>query len=242
MAIPLAGLQKVSLIDYPGHICAIAFLQGCNMRCPYCHNAVLVPCEYEAQEVYQQRQETLLAYLAKNKGLIEGLCITGGEPTLFNELPSFIEAVKDLGFKVKLDTNGTNPEQFKKLLDKRLLDYIAMDIKTSLSNYDRVGITSELLIERIKQSIELIKTSDLEYEFRTTLEPNTVKKEDIELMGQDIKGAKKWIFQAYRPDIVLKREDVSSYSYSPQEAEDMLEIARQFVEFASLRGYAVAVH
>ncbi len=241
MRIPIAGFQKVSLIDYPSHISAIVFLQGCNMRCPYCHNAVLVPSPSETDEVYQQRQEALLSYLEERKDVLEGVCITGGEPTMSVELPVFIKALKRIGYKIKLDTNGTNPEMLLPLFTDRLVDYVAMDIKTSFERYALVGITSQTLIDNIKKSILLIKEHSPDYEFRTTLEPNTVSLTDISSMGAFIKGARRWALQAYRPDVVLDESRCSKRTYSPQEAMEFSEKAGSFAKEVILRGYGVAV-
>lgn len=169
MAFPIAGLQKTTLLDYPGILASTIFLGGCNFRCIFCHNSQMLSTD----QLYSAfSEDELFEHLNKRKNILKGVCITGGEPTLYAELPSFIQKIKKLGFLVKLDTNGTNPTMLRTLLDAHLLDYIAMDIKADEANYAAcAGISTsfETMLTNIKDSITLIKQSDIAYEFRTTV-------------------------------------------------------------------------
>lgn len=172
----IGGLQKVSLIDYPGEVSSVIFTRGCNMRCIYCHNAHLVLPEHYAAPM---DKEDILSFLYSRKHKIKAVVISGGEPTLHRDLPEFIESIKQLGYKIKLDTNGTNPDMLKNLLDKNMLDFVAMDIKAPLEKYPSIcGI--EVDLRAVVKSIEIIKESGIKYEFRTTILKNIHTKEDID--------------------------------------------------------------
>ncbi|MBR2386976.1 anaerobic ribonucleoside-triphosphate reductase activating protein, partial [bacterium] len=160
----IGGVEKTSLIDYPEKLTAVVFTIGCNFRCGYCHNPELIKLKEDSKIL---DEEDFFAYLEKRKGLLDAVTITGGEPTLQNDLADFIKRVKDMGFLVKLDTNGCSPEILEKLINEKLLDYIAMDIKNSIDNYNKVvrNFTDK---EKILKSINLIMNSGVDYEFRTT--------------------------------------------------------------------------
>lgn len=188
------GLQELTLIDYPGKIAATVFTIGCNLRCYYCHNAELVlPEKIKKQPIITEG--SVLEFLKSRVNLLQGLCITGGEPTLQNDLPRFAKAVKDLGFLVKLDTNGTNPEMLRLMVTNRLVDYIAMDVKASLGRYEEVT-GAAIDIDRLKDSIDFIKQSGVEYEFRTTVAPG-ITKEDILEIANLISGADNYYLQTF---------------------------------------------
>ncbi|MBP7563983.1 MAG: anaerobic ribonucleoside-triphosphate reductase activating protein [Candidatus Cloacimonetes bacterium] len=174
-SLKIAGFQKFSLIDYPGYISAIIFTQGCNFRCPWCHNAELV-----LPEQYEKDLEipSILSFLQKRAGKLDAVTITGGEPTLHPDLPAFIQTIKSMGYKIKLDSNGSNPEMLKRIIDKGLVDYLAMDIKAPLEKY-AVLTACPINTEHIIQSINLIKHSGLDYEFRTTFIPDLMEESDI---------------------------------------------------------------
>ncbi len=159
----ISGFQKLTLLDYPDKTACIVFTQGCNFKCSYCHNSELISCcEGKISE------STIFDYLDKRKKLLDGVVISGGEPTIQADLVHFIEIIKEKGFSVKLDTNGTNPSILQELLDKHLVDYIAMDIKTIFNEYENIT-KCKVHIENIKRSVELIKNSGIDYEFRTTI-------------------------------------------------------------------------
>lgn len=159
------GMQKLTLLDYPGNVACLIFTQGCNFRCPFCHNSGLLDMNNNCEKIDEKE---VFKYLEKRKGLLDGVCISGGEPLLQKDIEYFIRKVKDLGYKVKLDTNGTSPKKLKQLIEEGLIDYVAMDIKNDFLNYDKTaGMCTN--IDNIKKSIEIIENSNIEYEFRTTI-------------------------------------------------------------------------
>jgi len=166
----IGGLQKLTLIDYPGHLAATVFLIGCNFRCGFCYSSELVlPEKIKNQPVFPEKD--FFSFLKQRKGLLEGVVICGGEPTINNDLPSFIKQIKKLGFLVKLDTNGSNPKMLKSLIDKKLLDYVAMDIKAPKEKYSQIagisGVLKTNIIKKVEKSIHILKESGINYEFRT---------------------------------------------------------------------------
>ncbi len=194
----ISGLQKLTLIDYPNKIACTIFLFGCNFRCGFCHNPNLVIPEKENKPILK---EEVLDFLKKRKPYLDGVCITGGEPLINNSLPGFIEQIKKLGYSVKIDTNGTNPEMISELIERKLVDYIAMDIKTYKEDYYTL-INSETDMEKIEKSIKIIVGSNIDYEFRTTCILGYHPKEAIEKMGQWIvvltgKKPKKYFIQNF---------------------------------------------
>ncbi|NMB92316.1 MAG: anaerobic ribonucleoside-triphosphate reductase activating protein [Parcubacteria group bacterium] len=190
------GLQKTTLVDYPGKVAATVFTVGCNFYCPYCHNPELVLPEL-IQKHPQISEEEVINFLTKRKGLLEGLCITGGEPTLHSDLISFLEKVKSLDYFIKLDSNGSQPKVLKEIIEKKLVDYLAMDIKTSLEKYHLVTL-NQVPKENIQESISLIKNSGFDYEFRTTVAPEIVTEEDIWSIVDLIKPARAYFLQTFK--------------------------------------------
>lgn len=160
----IAGLQKMTLLDFPGKVACTVFLGGCNFRCPFCHNSELIPGGEPIMT-----QEELLAFLEKRKGLLDGVCITGGEPTLHPDLPQLLEAIKGMGYAVKLDTNGYRPEVLKALLDAQLADYVAMDVKSDPEGYAQVAGVPGLALSKIEESLKILLSDRVDYELRTTL-------------------------------------------------------------------------
>jgi len=192
----IKGLQKTSLVDFPPYVSCTIFISTCNLRCGFCYNKELV---MDSSDLKEYSEDEILKFLDKRKNVLDGVCITGGEPLLYKNLRVFITKVKEKGFKVKLDTNGTNPERLKELIDARLLDYIAMDVKNSLEMYDETaGCKAD--INAIKRSIEIIKNSGVNYEFRTTVVPGLHTKEDMKKIGELLKGSEKFAIQNFRPD------------------------------------------
>jgi pyruvate formate lyase activating enzyme len=169
------GFEGVSLVDYPGKVCAIVFTSPCNFKCPFCHNPLLIPVNKDVKNV-----DDILNDLSDRSDFIEGVTITGGEPTLQPDLAEFAAALKSLKLLVKLDTNGYRPQSIKELLDKKLVDYIAMDIKTSFEKYP-AACGTKVDISKIKESIAVIMSSGIDYEFRTTVVPGLVDREDAEI-------------------------------------------------------------
>ena len=191
----IGGFQKFSLIDYPGKISVVVFVQGCNFRCPYCHNRDLVLPEYFSPEIPETE---VLEFLADRKGKLQGVVITGGEPTIFPDLPEFLKKIKNLGFFIKLDTNGSNPNMLEFLINESLIDYIAMDIKAPLEKYPEITnfqISKDALI----RSIEIITSSGILYEFRTTIIKDVLNQIDILKISNLIKGSKRYALQNFHP-------------------------------------------
>ncbi|MEA3490235.1 MAG: anaerobic ribonucleoside-triphosphate reductase activating protein [Candidatus Omnitrophota bacterium] len=228
----IAGLQKVSMVDYPGYICATVFTQGCNFRCGFCHNRDLITTEkdpgFSKQEIFE--------YFNSRKTMIEGVCITGGEPTLWPDLPDFARKVKETGLKFKLDTNGSNPQMIGQLLQEGLLDYIAMDVKTSFPKY-HLFKAPENIENSLAQSIKKIISSQIPYEFRTTCVPGLVTEEDIYFIAKMIKGANKHCLQQFRPHENTLDEKFSRLKpYNKSKLDRFKSISENFVENVIIRG------
>ena len=189
----ICGLQNTTLLDYPGHVAATVFLGGCNFRCPFCHNASIV-----VDPVNEISQEELMAFLVKRKGVLDGVCITGGEPTIYDDLYELIRNIKELGLLVKLDTNGTNPKAIRRLVEDKLVDYIAMDIKSSLSGYGKAVGIAGYDTSNIEESVRYIMECGVSYEFRTTLVKNIHTLDDMRGIVGLIGGAKAYFLQSYK--------------------------------------------
>ncbi len=176
----IGGLAKFSLIDYPGKVAAVLFTRGCNFRCPFCHNSELVLPDRYCEPI---PLESVFDFMEKRKGKLDGIVITGGEPTLHKDLPEFISQIKEMSYLVKLDTNGSNPTVLRDLIDKKLIDYVAMDIKATFEKYDSLtGVTAD--ISKIKESIELITTSGIDHQFRTTVVKELLTANDLKKMKE----------------------------------------------------------
>lgn len=195
----IGGLQKLTLIDYPGKLAATVFTVGCNFRCPFCHNPELVNLKLIHNE---KSEKEFFDFLKKRKGKLEGVCITGGEPAIQPDILDFMGKIKKLGFLVKLDTNGARPDVLKKAMDEKLIDFVAMDIKNQLKKY-AVTTNSDVDIERIKLSAELIMRSKIPYEFRTTVVPGIHTIKDFIEISHWLKGAKNYCLQEYREGVIL---------------------------------------
>ncbi len=199
----LGGYQKLTLIDYPGKIATTVFTLGCSFRCPFCHNPELVNLRLAHDE---KSEKEFFQFLAKRKGKLEGVCITGGEPTIQPDIIDFIKKLKKRGLAVKLDSNGTHPDVLKKLIDAKLVDYIAMDIKNQPKKYlNTVGLSEKNapLLDRVKLSVELIMQSGIPYEFRTTVVPGLHEEKDFDEISKWIKGARAYYLQEYREKKIL---------------------------------------
>ncbi|MDE6401342.1 MAG: anaerobic ribonucleoside-triphosphate reductase activating protein [Clostridiales bacterium] len=229
----ISGIQKLTLLDYPEHTACTLFVPNCNFRCPFCHNSELLQGDVE---FYDERE--IFSFLQKRAGVLEGVCITGGEPTIYSDLDRFIRSVRDLGYRVKLDTNGYMPERLAALIADGLLDYIAMDIKNSPERYAE---TAGLPIERfdiapIEQSIEIIKNSGVDHEFRTTVVTELFDETSIAGAARMIAGANKYYLQSF-----VMRDTVPSKRLTPPQRIVMsryLDIVRQYVPNAQIRGEA----
>jgi len=191
----IASFQKFTMVDYPGHAATTIFTVGCNFRCPFCHNPELVLGT--ASLGGDKMLKEFFDFLKKRKGKLDAVCITGGEPTLQPDLLEFMEKIKKLGYLVKLDTNGTRPDVVKKALDRKIVDYIAMDIKNSLKNYEKT-VNAKVDLDRIKMSVELIRSSKIDYDFRTTVVPGIHHEKDFDDIVKWIGGSKKYFLQRFR--------------------------------------------
>ncbi len=232
----IAGFVPTTLLDYPEKLACTLFTAGCNFRCPFCQNGSLV---LEQEPKYKDIDE-IFAFLKKRKSILEGVCITGGEPTLQKDLPDFIAKIKELGLLVKLDTNGFMPETLISLVNRQLIDYVAMDIKSSLSSYkDATGLPF-LDTEKIKTSVDFLLSGVVDYEFRTTLVKGLHTTDDMEEIGVWLKGAKRYFLQSYEESglILAKLENnpIPLSSFTRDELEDFLLIAKKHLPSASLRG------
>lgn len=222
----LGGLQKITLIDFPGKIAATVFTSGCSFRCPLCYSPELVLPE-KIKNHPKISKKYFFDFLEERKNLLEGVCITGGEPTLTKDLPNFIERIKKLGYLVKLDTNGSNPEVLKKLINRKIVDYVAMDIKAPKEKY-QIATGKKINLKNIERSIKILKESGIDYEFRTTITPTLLEKEDILKIARWIGPAKKYYLQNFRPE---KTIDPKFEKIKPYPKEFLLEIQKAISPF-----------
>ena len=229
----IGGLQKSSLIDFPQHICAVVFTQGCNFKCSYCHNPELIQAKCKMQNV-KCNQNEVYNFLKNRIGKLDGVVITGGEPTLQKDLPEFIKKIKDMGFLVKLDTNGSNPDMLKKLIDENIIDYVAMDIKAPIEKYSQI-ICSKINTKNILKSIEILKKSDIDFEFRTTVVKSQLEVTDFEKIGEMIAGAKKYYLQKFVSTKILDKSFPNQTTFSDKEFEKTITILKKFVKKIMLR-------
>ena len=226
----LHGLQKMTLLDFPGHVACTVFLGGCDFRCPYCHNFELA--DGTAKPVMDDSE--LLAFLKKRQGLLDGAAITGGEPCLHKELPELMRKIRELGFAVKLDTNGYHPAMLKYILDEGLADYVAMDIKNSPEKYAvTCGVTS-IRFDVIRESIDILLNSGREFEFRTTVVKEFHEAADFHAMGNLIKGAEHYYLQSFTDRDTVPFGNL--HAPSKEDLQNYLAIAREYVPGAQLRG------
>ena len=233
------GLQKMTLLDFPGNVACTIFLGGCDFRCQYCHNFELV--DGSAEAVMDEGE--LFSFLEKRKGVLDGVCITGGEPCLRRDLPDFISRIKTLGYKVKLDTNGAHPDMVKELMEAQLLDYVAMDIKNCPEKYSlTAGLTQSaykdlnksFCLEKVEETVALLLEERIDYEFRTTVVEQYHTEDDFHKIGNWIAGAKKFFLQQYVPRDTVP--DRTLTAPSRETMENYIKILRSYVPAATLRG------
>lgn len=227
----IGGIQKTSLLDYPDTISAIIWTIGCNFRCPFCYNKDLVFGRVETIS-----EEEVLSFLEKRKGMLEGLVISGGEPLLQDDIVSFAEKVKKMGYLIKIDTNGMYPEMLKELIDRKLVDYIAMDVKAPKNKYDSLsGVKTD--IKKIEKSIEIIRSSLINYEFKTTFASNLLTREDIVEIAKWLKGSKRFYLQQFNNEANLISSKLqNSKPYSKDELIDTLKDIKPYFEYCDVRG------
>ena len=228
----IGGFQRFSLIDFPGKICAIVFTQGCNFRCPYCHNPELVDAKLPA--VGAVSDEEALSFLERRKGKLDALTVTGGEPLMQPDLEDFLSRVRALGYLIKLDTNGSFPHRLEGIIQSKLVDYLAMDIKATPKKYRSV-IRKDVDISKILESITLIKNSGLDHEFRATMVKPFFDKEDFLEIGRLAENCKLYALQRFVPSKTLDEEFLSKETYSDQELDDFKAILETFVQKCIVR-------
>ena len=225
----IAGLQKLTLLDYPGKTACTVFFGGCNFRCPFCHNWELLDGSYPAQ----MDEEALISFLERRRGMLEGVCITGGEPLLSDDIIPLLKKIRGMGFSIKIDTNGSFPDRLQRIIDAGLADYIAMDIKNSPEKYaETAGGFSDA--EKIRRSVEIIMHSGLDYEFRTTVVDELHCAGDFHGMGKLIRGAEKWFLQKF-----TDRDTVPFKGFRAPDADSVAayaDIMREYVKTVEIRG------
>ena len=224
------GIQKLTLVDYPGHPAAILFTGDCNFRCPFCQNAPLVLSSSSEPLI---ADEEIFSFLTKRKGMLEGVVVTGGEPTLQRDLIPFLGRLKTLGYLVKMDTNGYRPEVLKSAVESGYVDYVAMDIKTSLDEYPVVAGIKNLDVSRIERSVELLKSGAVDYEFRTTVVEPLHHKENFEKIGELLKGCRRYYLQSFvdSGNIIGK----NCFPPSQEQLKNYLKTVSNYIESVSIR-------
>jgi len=228
----VCGFEKFSMVDFDGKIACTVFTGGCNFRCPFCHNGSLVVGDVKSQEI---SLDEVFDYLKKRKGLVDAVCVTGGEATLQHGLAEFYEQVRALGYATKLDTNGLRPDVLKDLLDKNLLDYVAMDIKNSKSKYAMTTGVLNVDLDKINESVEMLKHSNIDYEFRTTLIKEFHTDVDMREIAEWISGAKRYFIQHYNDTEGCISHGFTDFSKA--EAEAFLPLFEGKVGMVGMRGY-----
>ena len=229
------GLIPLSLIEYPGKAVAVVHTGGCNFRCPWCYNRALV---LKPKSLPSISEKDVLNFLNNRKKWLEGLAITGGEPTIHAGLPKFIEKVKKLGFLVALETNGSNPKMLEDLIKQRLVDYVALDVKAPLvqEKYNAAtGIRDEAVLKKIVKSIEILKRGKVEYEIRTTFVPKLLNNEDIITIAKQIKGAKKYVLQQFVPKTTIDEKFEMLKPHSREEVEKLVKRVKRYVKTCEIR-------
>ena len=226
MCVKIGGVQKFSLLDYSDKISAIIFTSGCNFRCGYCHNPELFSSNSEWNE------EKVLEFLRTRQGKLDGVVITGGEPTIHKGLPEFIKKIKALDFLVKLDTNGTNPQMLKKLVQSNLIDYVAMDIKAPLSKYKMITGVEPIGVD---ESIKFLLNGKVPYEFRTTALSSQLLIKDFEEIGKLISGADKYFIQKFVPSKILDDNLLADKGYTDSEIKCIMNILKLYIMCVGIR-------
>ncbi|MBQ7333375.1 MAG: anaerobic ribonucleoside-triphosphate reductase activating protein [Clostridia bacterium] len=229
----LKGLQKLTLLDYPGKMAATVFFGGCNFKCPFCHNASLV-IGSRLKDTPTLPEEEFFDFLKKRQNLLEGVCVSGGEPTLCEELIPFLNKIKDMGFLVKLDTNGYRPDVLKEAVSLGLVDYVAMDIKNSKERYAETTGLSDIDIKKIVESVDFLMSGKVDFEFRTTLVRELHSERDIHSIGAWLRGDEKFFLQTFQDSGDLISSRLSGYDKN--ESEHLLNLLRVYIKNAQIRG------
>lgn len=230
------GFVKTSLIEYPGKIVSVAFVGGCNFRCPFCQNPDLV---LNSQSLPSISEKEVIDHLLSKRKWLDGLAITGGEPMLKKDLPNFVSKIKKEDFLVEIETNGTNPGMLRDLVERSLVDYLALDIKAPLEweKYRKAaGIVDEPLFVAVKESLKILLSSNIDYELRTTVVPGLVDQEDVISIARGLEGARKYALQQFAPKVTLDKQYEKIEPYSKDKLEEMKEKIADYVESCEIRG------
>lgn len=225
------GLQKLTLLDYPGKVACTIFTAGCNFRCPFCHNASLVLDTHKNQEI---SIDNLFSFLEKRKGVLDGICVTGGEPLIQSDIEGFLRKVKVLGYAIKLDTNGSFPDRLIRIVEEGLVDYVAMDIKNSQENYGKTIGIKEYDISSVHKSVQYLLSGKVPYEFRTTVVQEFHRRSDFASIGRWISGAERYYLQQFVDSGDVIKEGLHEYSKTIM--EQALDIVKEVIETAEIRG------
>ena len=224
------GIEKFSMVDWDGKIVCTLFASGCNFRCPFCHNSSLALADGNELSL-----DDIFSFLEKRKGVLDGVCISGGEPTLHPDLEDFVKKIKDMGYKVKLDTNGTNPKAVQSLVEKKLVDYVAMDIKNSPHKYATTAGVQSIALDSILQTISIVKKSGVPHEFRTTIIKEFHTEDDMIYIADLVDGCDRYVLQKY-----VDRDDCISHGFAPIDKDTATKWLAHYndkCKTTSLRGY-----
>lgn len=227
----ICGFNKTTLLDYPGRVASTIFLGSCNFRCPFCQNSPLVVDPGQQPEI---SPEEILAFLKKRKGILDGVCVSGGEPTLAEDLPNFLKKIKELGYEIKLDTNGSRPYVVKSLVKDGLIDMVAMDIKACPDHYPSLCGLRYPDMDSINETVHFLMSGNIDYEFRTTVVKELHSEKDFREIGQWLKGAKAYYLQAYRDSVEVLQPGFSSYSL--EELKHFRSILLETIDSVEIRG------
>ncbi len=226
----IGGLMKMTLLDYPGKIACTVFLEGCNFRCPFCHNLPIVDfCSSDTMS-----EEEFFTFLAKRQGLLDGVCVTGGEPLLNPEIFDFLKKIKDLGFNIKLDTNGSFPKKLREIAELGLCDYVAMDIKNSPSKYSETSGCHKITFDSVRESIDFLKTSGIPHEFRTTVVREFHTPGDVSEIARIIGEEESYFIQPFRDGETVIQSGLTEFD--TEELKELLSAAKEFAPKAQIRG------
>ena len=225
-SVPIGGVQKLSLVDFPGHVAAALFTVGCNMRCGYCHNPELVLPERAAPSI---PSDEIILFLESRVKRLDGVVISGGEPTIHDDLPKLVQRIKRLGYAVKLDTNGTRPSMVRELIDQKLVDFVAMDIKGPMEKYHTIA-ARPVDLEAVCETISLLVTSGIGHEFRTTVVREQLCVDDFRSIGEMVRGAKRFALQHFRPGVTLAPQFQDASTLTDAEFHQVKRIMEEYVD------------
>jgi len=229
--LPIVGIERLSLSDYPGKICANLIIPGCNFRCPYCSERELI---FDFIPMPKISEDEVIAFLHPRLGFLDGVCLTGGEPTIHRELPAFLERLKSIGSLVKLDTNGSHPRRLAHILGRKLVDYVAMDVKLPLKKYQET-IGYSISVSELLESIQLIRRSGVDYEFRTTVVPGLVDEKDLLEIANTLRGSKRYVLQRFKPGLTMSEACAAIEPYSVEVMSHFRDLVAPYVGEAKLR-------